>query len=177
MEHPRLFLITGIMAAGKSSVAQALAERFPASVHVRGDTFRKFVVNGYAAMTPDASPQALEHLRLRYRLAASAADAYVEAGFVTVLQDVILGAELPGFLAMLRTRPLALVVLAPSADEVARREAARNKTAYTAFTPRAMDAGMRESTEPLGLWLDTSTLTVEETVDGILGNIGTSLIR
>ena len=177
MENPRLFVITGIMAAGKSSVAQALAERFPASVHVRGDTFRRFVVNGYARMTPDASPQALEHLRLRYRLAASTADAYVAAGFVTVLQDVILGGELPAFLAMLRTRPLALVVLAPSAEEVTRRESARNKTAYTAFTPRAMDAAMRESTEALGLWLDTSTLTVEESVDGILANIDKSMVR
>jgi adenylylsulfate kinase-like enzyme len=30
-------LITGIQAAGKSTVAQALAERLPRSVHVRGD--------------------------------------------------------------------------------------------------------------------------------------------
>ena len=34
-------LITGIQAAGKSTVAQELAERLPRSVHVRGDVFRR----------------------------------------------------------------------------------------------------------------------------------------
>jgi dephospho-CoA kinase len=38
---PRLILVTGIMAAGKSTVAQLLAERLaPQSVHLRGDVFR-----------------------------------------------------------------------------------------------------------------------------------------
>jgi hypothetical protein len=34
MEEPGVILITGNMAAGKSSVAQALAERLPQSVHL-----------------------------------------------------------------------------------------------------------------------------------------------
>ncbi|WP_324193143.1 zeta toxin family protein [Nocardia nova] len=38
-----VYLITGIQAAGKSTVAQALAERLPRSAHVRGDVFRRFV--------------------------------------------------------------------------------------------------------------------------------------
>jgi adenylylsulfate kinase-like enzyme len=32
-----IVMITGVQAAGKSTVAQALAERLPRSVHVRGD--------------------------------------------------------------------------------------------------------------------------------------------
>ena len=38
-DGPAIYVISGIMAAGKSSVAQALAERLPRSVHVRGDVF------------------------------------------------------------------------------------------------------------------------------------------
>jgi adenylylsulfate kinase-like enzyme len=41
-----VFLVTGIQAAGKSTVAQALAEKFERSVHVRGDLFRRMMVNG-----------------------------------------------------------------------------------------------------------------------------------
>lgn len=37
---PDVILITGAMAAGKSSLAHALAERLPQSVHLRGDIFR-----------------------------------------------------------------------------------------------------------------------------------------
>jgi uridine kinase len=41
-----IILITGIQAAGKSTIAQMLAERLPRSVHVRGDLFRRMVING-----------------------------------------------------------------------------------------------------------------------------------
>ena len=47
------------------------------------------------------------------------ADRYVDAGFVTVVQDVILGPTIIDVIAMFRTRPLALVVLAPTAQAVA----------------------------------------------------------
>ncbi|MFG1708780.1 AAA family ATPase [Nonomuraea sp. M3C6] len=67
-------LITGISAAGKSTVAQALAERLPRSAHVRGDTFRRMVVGGRAEMTPEPSDEAMRQLHLRYRIAANAAD-------------------------------------------------------------------------------------------------------
>jgi dephospho-CoA kinase len=42
-----IVLITGIQAAGKSTVAQILAEQLPQSVHVRGGLFRRMVINGW----------------------------------------------------------------------------------------------------------------------------------
>lgn len=39
-------LVTGVMASGKSTVAQLLAERLPGSVHLRGDGFRQMIVSG-----------------------------------------------------------------------------------------------------------------------------------
>ena len=63
-----IILITGIQAAGKSTIAQILAERLPRSVHVRGDLFRRMVINGRADMTPDPSAEAVRQLRLRHRL-------------------------------------------------------------------------------------------------------------
>ena len=76
-----IYLITGIQASGKSTVAQALAERVPRSVHVRGDTFRRVVVNGRADLTPPPTDEAVRQLRLRHRLTAQVSDAYFEAGF------------------------------------------------------------------------------------------------
>lgn len=38
-----VIVITGIMAAGKSTVAQIIAERLPRSAHVRGDVFRRMI--------------------------------------------------------------------------------------------------------------------------------------
>ena len=49
-EQPRaVILVTGIQASGKSTIAQLLAERLPQSVHVRGDLFRRMIVNGSSA--------------------------------------------------------------------------------------------------------------------------------
>ncbi|WP_458105709.1 zeta toxin family protein [Bacillus sp. PK3-136] len=45
-----VYLITGVMAAGKSTVAQLLSERLDKGVHVRGDVFRKMIVNGEMQM-------------------------------------------------------------------------------------------------------------------------------
>ncbi|MGW0247951.1 AAA family ATPase [Nocardia goodfellowii] len=163
-----VYLITGIQASGKSTVAQALAERLPRSAHVRGDAFRRFVVNGRVEMSPEPAPEALDQLRLRHRLAAHTADEYAAAGFTAVLQDNIFGDLLPWTIAQIRTRPLYVVVLTPQPAAVAAREAARGKSAYGTFTVEDLDTGLRETTPRLGLWLDSTDLTVEQTVDAIL---------
>ncbi|MET7735080.1 AAA family ATPase [Streptomyces sp. NPDC005402] len=162
-------LVTGVMAAGKSTVAQALAERLPRAAHVRGDVFRRMIVSGREEYAPGASDEASAQLRLRYRLSAATADAYAEAGFTAVVQDVVLGEDLTAYVGLVRTRPLHVVVLAPDAGTVAAREAGRTKTGYgPAWTVSALDEALRESTPPIGLWLDTSALTPARTVEAIL---------
>src|ERR1044072_2026198 len=109
MTEQAVVLITGIQAAGKSTVAQLLAERLPRSVHLRGDLFRRMVVNGRADMTPDPSAEAIRQLRLGYRLTATACDEYFREGFTVVAQDVILGDHLPEMVRLIRQRPLLVV--------------------------------------------------------------------
>lgn len=177
VDEPALFLITGIMAAGKSTVGQALAEHFDRGVHVRGDHFRRAMVAGREEMTAEPSAEAFAQLRLRYELAASVADRYVTAGFTTVMQDIVIGPMLDEVLAMIKTRPLALVVLAPSVNEVARRELGRAKTGYTSLAPADLDAVLRTQTSRLGLWLDSTSMTAPETVNEILRRADEALIH
>jgi chloramphenicol 3-O-phosphotransferase len=160
-----VYLITGVQAAGKSTVAQALAEQLPGpTVHVHGDTFRRWVVNGRADMTPDPSPEALRQLRLRHALTAATCDAYAEAGFTVIAQDVVLGPHLPELVAAVRSRPLHVVVLAPRPHIVLAREAARTKDAYVRWTVEALDRVLRTGTPRIGTWIDTSELSVADTV-------------
>ncbi|RQW86487.1 phosphotransferase [Micromonospora chalcea] len=166
-------LISGIMAAGKSTVAEGLARRLPRSVHLRGDVFRRVIVNGRADMTAEPTDEALRQLRLRYDLAASTADRYAAAGFTVVLQDVVLGADLPAMVGRIRHRPLAVVVLAPRAEVVAARERDRPKTGYGDWPVADLDAGFRADTPRIGLWLDTSDQTPDETVTEILARAWT----
>jgi predicted kinase len=165
---PDILVVTGIMAAGKSTVAQALAERLPRAVHLRGDVFRRMIVSGRAEVTPDLPAEALRQLDLRHQLAATAAGRYAEAGFTVIWQDVILGPTLTRVAALLHGRSFGVVVLCPSPETVARREAGRAKIGYGAWTPADLDRGLRADTPRLGLWLDSSVLDVDQTVDAIL---------
>ncbi|WP_030943532.1 AAA family ATPase [Streptomyces sp. NRRL S-646] len=170
-------LITGVMAAGKSTVAQALAERLPRAAHVRGDVFRRMIVSGREDYVPGAGGESEAQLRLRYRLSAATADGYAEAGFTAVVQDVVLGQDLSSYVGLVRTRPLFVVVLAPSPEAMAGREAGRAKTGYGAWSVEDLDGALRADTPRLGLWLDSSELTVEETVDAILAGRERARVR
>jgi adenylate kinase family enzyme len=161
-------VISGIMGAGKSTVAQLLAERLPRAAHVRGDLFRRMIVSGRTEMVPGAEAEALDQLELRYRLAALVADGYAEAGFTAVYQDIVLGADLERIAERVRTRPLFVVVLAPRPEVVLRRAEMRDKpSGYGDWTAEALDEMLRQ-TPRIGLWLDTSDHGAQQTVEEIL---------
>lgn len=176
--QPQVILITGNMAAGKSSVAQAVAERSLKSVHLRGDIFRRMIVNGQAEMTLNLSTEGYQQLRLRYRLAAIAARLYLEAGFTVVYQDIIIGSELTEVISYYHDIPLSVIVLCPRPDVVVARDASREKTGYVSEEMvYAFDRVLRSETPQLGYWLDTSDLTVAQTAEHILNHLPQATIR
>lgn len=128
------------------------------------------IVSGGVEMAPDAGPEALRQLELRYRVAAESATALAEAGFVAVAQDNVFGEYLAWFVERVTFRPLHVVVLLARRDVIASREAARVKTAYRkgSWTIEGLDRELREETPRIGLWLDNSDQTPDETVDEIL---------
>ena len=165
----RIIVITGNMAAGKSTVAQALAERLPRSVHLRGDLFRRFIVNGRAQIDLDLSPEARRQLELRYELAVHSAKRYADHGFTVVYQDILLGDTLAWLGPALLPHVPLIVVLCPKAEVVAVREEQRGKSGYQDRAQiEAFDRVLREDTPRAGHWLDSSELSAAETVDDIL---------
>jgi AAA domain len=167
-----IYWISGVMAAGKSTVADVLAQRFRRGVHVRGDDFRRMIVAGQVQMVPGAPPEAEAQLRLRYELAGAAADRFFESGFGVVVQDVVLGEHLALLPELVRGRPLYVVVLAPRPEIIEARETGRPKDGYGAWRADELDALLRRKTPRLGLWIDSSNQTAVETVDEIVRRAG-----
>lgn len=176
LEQPSIMVITGLMAAGKSTVAHALAQRLRCAAHVRGDAFRRMIVSGQAELTPPLTPRARAQLHLRHRLAARTADGYAQAGITAVVQDLYLGDDLLRFLGLLCHRPVYLAVLAPRPNVIEARERARSKIGYSEWSISEFDALLRRETPRLGLWVDNSDLSVEETVDAILLNLPAAVV-
>jgi Cytidylate kinase len=172
-----VFLVTGPSAAGKSTVGRLLAERFERGVHVEGDFFRRSIVAGREEVTPELAPDALAQLRLRYRLAAAAADTYQQAGFAVVWEDVVAGALLEEAVGLVHGRPLHVAVLLPSRAAVVGRDSARETAGYERWSVDELYRGFADGTPRLGLWLDTSHQTPEQTVDEILERREEALVR
>lgn len=169
---PDILFITGAMASGKSTVAQLLAEKLPRSVHLRGDLFRRMIVGGRSEMRPDAPPEALRQLALRYDLACMAAARYAEAGFKVIYQDILMGDDLTAVARRLCAWDLGVVVLDPDAETLARRDRTREKTGYAdAWRPDAFRALLHEKTPRIGLWLDNSQQSAEESAAAVFKNM------
>jgi hypothetical protein len=169
-----VWLVTGAQASGKSTVADLLARRFERGVHVRGGQFYRWAVRGWVHVGQPGGDddEGRRLLGLRYRLSSLAADEYAAAGFTTVVQDNIYGPDVEAWLDRIAARPRHLVVLRPSVALVEQRYEERRrshgKVAYRGgFTPAENDAHLAATRRDLGLWLDTSEQTPEETVDEI----------
>jgi len=170
--NPSIYLITGIMASGKSTVAEVLAKRIEKSVHLRGDVFRKMIVSGRVEITENFTEEAFRQLLLRYKITAMAAKEYHEAGFNVIIQDNYYGKMLGKMAELLLPYTPKIIVLNPGVDAVMKREESRNKTGYTGFDIAKLHENFLNETPKLGYWIDTSNLTPEATVQKILEYYG-----
>ncbi len=163
-----IYIVTGIMASGKTTIAQMLAEQFDQGVHVHGDMFRKMIVKGNIDMKPDYSQSAVEQLMLRYKLAANVANQYYKAGFSVVVQDTYLGKEVHSFLKAFESNSVYFITLNPSVEAIMEREKKRDKTGYTTWEVEPLYEVLINENPRLGLWIDSSDMTPEETLSEII---------
>lgn len=163
-----IYIISGLMASGKSTVSELLAQSCDRAVHLHGDIFRRMIVSGRIDMSPEPPDEAVEQLRLRYRLSAACAKEYFDAGFTVFLQDNYYGAELSYIDRLFADYPHDLIVLCPSREAIASREKSRNKRGYTSFGIDALYDGFMHETPRIGFWLDSSALTPRQTAEQII---------
>lgn len=163
-----IYVITGIMASGKSTVAETLAESMDKCVHLRGDIFRKMIVTGREEMCEHPSIEALYQLDMRYSITAKVAIEYYNNGFTVVVQDNFIGEKLLYFLEFLDKYPTYVIVLNPDIKSIEQREQKRDKIGYIGFTVENLYSIFMKETPRIGLWLDTTNMSIEETVNEIL---------
>ena len=162
-----VWLISGIPGAGKSTVSRELARQFPQSAHVEVDLLREMIVSGNLKPGQEPLAESGAQLVLGAHNATLLAGSLMDAGFTPIVDDVVLQLQLERYREVLSRWPLRLVVLAPSVEVALERDQGRaerhvaNRFAY-------LDAELRKQIQGLGLWLDTSGMSIAETVEAII---------
>lgn len=174
--EPRVIAIAGMPGAGKSTTAALLASRLPRAAHIEADQLQQMILGG--GEWPDGGPrpseEAARQLRLRLHNACLLGRSFVDAGFTAVVDDILIGSRLEDLLDDLEGVPLSFVMLTPDYDLVRERWLAIDSP----FADRWawIDEEIRTRTRRLGLWLDSTTLTPDETVEEILGRLDEAVV-
>jgi cytidylate kinase len=125
---PRLLVVTGPPGSGKSTVCEALADRWEPSVLVAGDAFFAFLRRGAVPPWLPGSP-AQNDTTIR---AAAAAAGRFAAGGMTVVYDGVIGQWfLPTFAALTGIEAIDYVVLLPPVETCLERVATRTGHGFT----------------------------------------------
>lgn len=171
-----VWLISGIPGAGKTSVSRSLAEKLPRAAHIETDRVREMVVSGYLAPGEEPVADSDAQLELGAYNAALLADSFMAAGFTPLIDDVVLRLQLTRYREVLSRWPIRLVVLAPTVEVAMERDRQRIEK-HVAARFAYLDDELRVQMQGLGLWLDTSGLSVAETVDVIMQRADEALLH
>ncbi len=101
------------------------------------------------------------------RNAALLADSFKDAGFTPVVDDVVLRLQMAQYREILSRWPLRLVVLAPPVEVALERDEGRAEK-HVAGRFAYLDRELRGQMRGQGVWLDTSGMTIEATVEAIM---------
>ena len=171
MTPGRIVLLTGPAAAGKSTLARALAERREQAVVIPVDDLREWVVSGMA----DAGGEDLDKVRRQFAIAhkhaALLAIDHAEGGF-----DVFIDASIPppaiprDLLPHLQGWSLTIVAITPTPEATAERNSDRTtkrpeiQEMLAGWIPKVCVTWRTHAFPADWIVLDTSALSVEESV-------------
>lgn len=126
--EPGLLVVTGPPGSGKSTVSEALADRWEPSVLVEGDAFFRFLRRG---MIPPWLPEAHAQNDTTVRAAAAAAGGFAAGGMAVVYDGVIGPWFLPAFARLTGLDVIDYVVLLPPVETCLKRVETRTGHGFT----------------------------------------------
>jgi len=174
--EPRIIIISGLPGAGKSTTARMLASQMGRGAYVEADKLQEMIAAG--GVWPDGSPnitaEAERQLRLRLHNACLLARSFAEHGFAALIDDIVIGQRLEQAIQEFRGTSFGFVMLLPDFELV--RERWRSIGSPFVDQWQWIDTEIRTRTRRVGLWLDTTSLTPEQTVQEILRRVDETLV-
>ena len=165
---PEVLILTGPPGAGKSTVAEALADRYDRVAHIDVDTVRHFITpTGYI----EAGHPGFENQRaLATRNVCALSRNYLEDRFGVIVDDVVIAqADLDEYVAGLRPAGFAVhyVRLLPSRDACQARNAGRREGRIAAARIEVIWREFDTAGDVGGATIDSSDLDAYATADRV----------
>ena len=170
MDHAPILVITGQLAAGKSTLARAVLERFEHGVHVDVDGIRELVVSGRASpLAWDA--ETTRQFELAIAASVGLAAVYARAGFAVAIEGGIDPEVVDRHLAATGLRAVRISLEPPVEVALARNRERTTKSHDPALLEDAIlaiDADLATSPLPDG-WvrIDNGGESLDATVDRV----------
>jgi len=171
----QIVIVSGPPGSGKSSVAEALCQRYDRTVHLETDDCYGWIRMGYISPWKEGSSR--QNLMVS-RAAARAASAFALEQYGVFIDGVIGREHLEVYLDELRGCgvPVHFVVLLPSMEEAMRRSSGREKQVPEAQDERFVRnvyAVFQGRPDPLpGVTIDNGNLSVDQTADLVMDVCG-----
>lgn len=166
-DGPRVIVLSGLPGAGKSTLSRRLALALNPGAHVEADRLQDLIVSGAVHGTVSGiSEEAARQIRLRLHHAALLARSFREAGFNVVIDDIITGHRFDELRAELAGVPYSFVMLVRDLEVMKESWRAMGSPFVNSFD--WIDAEIRESTPRVGLWIDSTHQTEDETFNEIM---------
>ena len=176
---PEVLILSGPPGAGKSTVAEALAERYDRVAHIQTDVLRHFITpTGYIA---PGRPGFERQQRLGIRNACALAANFLAERFAVIVDDIVVSrSELDAYVEGLQ--PTGVVVhyvrLLPSLVVCQQRNRDRSPDRLSPSRVEAVYGEFVAAGEIGGSTIDSSVLTAYETADKLqaLTTSGASIV-
>jgi chloramphenicol 3-O-phosphotransferase len=166
-ENPRIIVLSGLPGAGKSTLSRRLAQSLDRGAHVEADRLQDLIVSGAVHGTVTGiSDEAARQIRLRLHHAALLARSFREAGFNAIIDDIITGHRFDELQAELAGVPFSFIMLVRNLEAMKASWRAMGSPFVNSFD--WIDKEIRESTPRVGLWIDTTYQTEDETFEEIV---------
>lgn len=160
---PKLYLITGPAGVGKSTISTHLANKLPKSVLIEGDTIYNFFVGDHIAPWLPKAPLDLFWSNSLYLIKT-----YLDHGYNVVFNYIITPKDYKKITTTIKDYPIIFKVLLTDEATIIKRDKERPLDCQMHERSLILLRNFINYKYPQEYLLDTSNLTIEETVKNIL---------